>query len=134
MADVVLDEKTAQRLRAEPVAWLTTVRADGQPQSSPIWLDWNGAEIVVLSQPGAGKVRNVTGQPLVALHLADDEGSNVVTVEARVELDRALTEAETASYTRKYAARIEQMGYTPEQLRASYSTVLRLHPTRVRTY
>ena len=126
--------RTLQRLRQEPVIWLTTVRADGQPQSSPVWFYWNGGDLLVLSQPGAGKVRNVTAQPLVALHLADDEGSDVVTIEARAELGTDLTDADAESYLDKYATRIESIGLTPESMRASYSVVLRLHPTRVRIY
>ena len=31
-----------RRLRSEQVAWLTTVRADGQAQSSPMWFLWDG--------------------------------------------------------------------------------------------
>jgi PPOX class probable F420-dependent enzyme len=126
--------RTLRRLKQEPVIWLTTVRTDGQPQSSPVWFDWNGSDLLVLSQPGAGKVRNITGQALVALHLPDDEGSNVVTIEARTELGTDLTDAEAESYLTKYATRIEAIGLTPASMRASYSTVLRLHPTRVRTY
>lgn len=29
--------KADRRLRSEQILWLTTVRADGQPQSSPVW-------------------------------------------------------------------------------------------------
>lgn len=31
-----------RRLREERIAWLTTVRADGQPQSVPVWFLWDG--------------------------------------------------------------------------------------------
>ncbi|HVQ95526.1 MAG TPA: pyridoxamine 5'-phosphate oxidase family protein [Mycobacteriales bacterium] len=126
--------QAVQRLKQEPVIWLTTVRADGQPQSSPVWFDWNGSDLLVFSQPGAGKVRNITGRPLVAAHLADDEGSDVVTIEARAELGTELTDAEAESYLDKYATRIEAIGLTPESMRASYSAVLRLRPSRVRIY
>ena len=34
--------RAAERLRGEQVAWLTTVRADGQAQSSPVWFLWDG--------------------------------------------------------------------------------------------
>jgi PPOX class probable F420-dependent enzyme len=126
--------RALERLEREVVIWLTTVRADGQPQSSPVWFLWAGGEVVVLSQPAAGKVRNVGGQPLVALHLADDDGGDVVTIEARAAVGGELTEAEAAAYVDKYGARIEAIGYTPESMRAAYSTVLRLRPTHARTY
>lgn len=39
-ASAALDE----RLRTEDIAWITTVTADGQPQSSPVWFLWDDAE------------------------------------------------------------------------------------------
>lgn len=36
MANLTLPAAARQRLRAETDAWLTTVRSDGQPQSSVI--------------------------------------------------------------------------------------------------
>ncbi|HEV3398549.1 MAG TPA: nitroreductase/quinone reductase family protein, partial [Actinomycetes bacterium] len=71
-----------RRLRSEPVAWLTTVRADGQAQSTPVWFLWDGDTFLVYSQPDAPKVGNVTANPKVSLHLNDDgAGDDVVTFE-----------------------------------------------------
>ena len=33
-----------ERLRSEPIMWMTTVTPDGRPQPSPIWFLWSGAE------------------------------------------------------------------------------------------
>jgi predicted pyridoxine 5'-phosphate oxidase superfamily flavin-nucleotide-binding protein len=49
----VIDETSEQRLRSTPLAWLATVRADGQPQTSDVWFHHDGENIVVLSQPDA---------------------------------------------------------------------------------
>ena len=38
MLDTTTEARADRRLREEEVAWLTTVRPDGQPQSVPIWL------------------------------------------------------------------------------------------------
>ena len=71
-----------RRLRSEQVAWLTTVRADGQAQSSPVWFLWDGETFLLYSQPGAQKVRNVVVNPKVSLHLGDDgAGDDIVTFE-----------------------------------------------------
>ena len=71
-----------RRLRSEQVAWLTTVRADGQAQSTPVWFLWDGETFLLYSQPGAQKVRNVAANPKVSLHLGDDgAGGDVVTFE-----------------------------------------------------
>ena len=52
-----------RRLRSEQVAWLTTVRADGQAQSSPVWFLWDGDSFLLYSQPDAQKLRNVAPTP-----------------------------------------------------------------------
>jgi predicted pyridoxine 5'-phosphate oxidase superfamily flavin-nucleotide-binding protein len=49
--------KAAERLRVEPVARLTTVRADGQAQGTPVWFLWDGGTFLLDSQPDAQKVR-----------------------------------------------------------------------------
>ena len=41
-----------RRLRSEPVAWLTTVRADGQAQSTPVWFLWDGDTLHGLNASG----------------------------------------------------------------------------------
>jgi Pyridoxamine 5'-phosphate oxidase len=33
--------RAERRLHEEEIAWLTTMRTDGQPQSVPVWLLWN---------------------------------------------------------------------------------------------
>ena len=44
--------RAERRLREEEIAWLTTVRADGQPQSVPVWFLWDGDAFLIYSQPG----------------------------------------------------------------------------------
>src|SRR5262245_51520894 len=88
MTDVLRQDEVARRLAGEPIAWLTTVSAGGQPQSSPVWFIWDGESLWLRSQPGAGKVRNVRANPGVALHLADDgHGGGIVTIEGQASVD-----------------------------------------------
>jgi hypothetical protein len=57
----------AERLRAEPVIWLTTVSGSGQPQSTPVWFLWEGARPGVVSAPQTGgpaaRARRVPARP-----------------------------------------------------------------------
>lgn len=55
----------------------------------------------------------------------------VLTGEARV-LDETPKIAEVPAYLEKYAQGIERIGYTPEQMAASYSAAIRVTPTKVR--
>src|SRR5512143_3670856 len=97
--------RAAERLRAEIVAWLTTVSPAGQPQSSPVWFTWDGEGIAVRSLAGAPRVRNIRANPRVAFNLdTDGEGGEVVTFECEARIDEAgLSPAEADAYRAKYA-------------------------------
>ena len=125
-----------RRLRSEPIAWLTTVRADGQAQASPLWFLWDGETFLLYSQPGAQKVRNLAANPRVALHLDDDgTGGDVVTFEGTATVEPDTPRADRVDgYLAKYLASIEALGYEPGPFARTYSAAIRVRPTRVRVW
>ena len=64
--------RVAARLRDELVAWLVTVKPDGTPVPTPVWFWWDGETVLVYSQPGKPKLRNIAANPRVALALRTD--------------------------------------------------------------
>lgn len=136
--------RAEQRLRDETTLWLTTVRADGQPQATPVGFVWDGAGFLIISEPGSPKVRNLRGNPKVALHLdleKDARDGGVLTLEGAATLrvppsgaPAPLTEAERAAYLDRYLVVMRGAGLTPEETFAQYSAVIRVTPTRVRAY
>ncbi len=126
----------AERLRTESIAWITTVTADGQPQSSPVWFLWDGSEFLVYAQPRSWKVRNIRVNPRVSLHLnSDQEGARVATFEGSVRICEGHPPGhEIDTYLAKYREGIAGIGMTPEQMGAEYSTAIRITPTRIRVY
>jgi PPOX class probable F420-dependent enzyme len=128
--------RAQQRLRSEQIAWLTTVRADGQAQSSPVWFLWDGQTFLLYSQPGAQKVRNLAANPKVALHLDDDGGGDdIVTVEGTAAVEPGTPRADRVrEYLAKYRSAIEALGYEPGPFARTYSTAIRVRPTRVRAW
>ena len=122
------------RLRDEKIAWLTTVRRDGQPQSSPVWFLWRDGEIVVYSKPTTQKVRNVRANPHVAVHLRDvDEGADIVSIEGEAAIDEGYPSAAAIpAYVKKYDAMIADLGMDPASFAQSYSVPIRIRPTRMR--
>jgi PPOX class probable F420-dependent enzyme len=135
MTDELQADGVARRLAEEGIGWLTTVSADGQPQSSPVWFLWDGASLWLRSQPHAGKVRNINANPRVAFHLADDgHGGGIVTIEGVASLTAAPPEGLDA-YVAKYEEEIRSaLQTTPEQLAADYSTTIRITPARTRAW
>ena len=128
--------RAAERLRTEPVAWLTTVRADGQAQSTPVWFLWDGDTFLLYSQPDAPKVGNVAANPMVALHLGDDGlGGDIVTFDGEAAVEPDTPRADRVDgYLDKYRTAIEALGYEPGPFARSYSTAIRVRPTRVRIW
>jgi PPOX class probable F420-dependent enzyme len=125
-----------RRLRSEPVVWLTTVRADGQAQASPVWFLWDGETFLLYSQPDAQKVRNLGANPKVALHLGDDgNGGDVVSVEGTATVEPDTPRADRVDgYLDKYQVAIEALGYEPGPFARTYSLAIRVRPTRVRVW
>jgi PPOX class probable F420-dependent enzyme len=103
-----------KRLRDEKIAWLTTVRRDGQPQSSPVWFLWRDAEIVLYSRPMTQKVRNVRANRWVAVHLRDlDDGADIVSIEGEALIDEGYPSAAAIpAYVKKYDAMIADLRMT----------------------
>jgi PPOX class probable F420-dependent enzyme len=137
MSRIELGSAATELLHSTPLAWLTTVRADGQPQSSYVWFHFNGTDLLIFSQPDAGKVRNVRANPKVSFHLdGDGVGGRVLTIDAYAELfDGGVDEGRTSDYLAKYDEAIRtQLNTTPEKVHAQFSAALRIIPTRVRSW
>ena len=113
-------ERVEARLRHNLIAWLTTVRPDGQPVTLPVWfLLREDDTILVYSQPSSFKLRNIITNPLVSLVLdASDLGRNVVRIEGvAIQADGQLPADQQPAYLAKYNERIAALFETPRSLR-----------------
>jgi len=108
--------RAGRRLREEKIAWVTTVRADGQPQSVPVWFLWNDESFLIYSQPGRQKLRNISRNPRVDLNLNSNAyGGDVVRVEGTADVvEDALPATEVPEYVEKYRAAMARIGFDPE--------------------
>src|SRR5918911_386313 len=52
---------------------LATLNADGSPQVTPVWADFDGTNIIVNTARGRVKHRNLQREPRVALAILDPE-------------------------------------------------------------
>jgi PPOX class probable F420-dependent enzyme len=126
--------RVLRRLETEVIGWLTTVRADGTPQPSPIWFLWDGATILIYSQREKPKLRNIAGNPKVSFSLdSDGTGGNIVILngEAIVE-SSAPSVDQNPEYLSKYHGHILRIGMTNESFAGSYSVPIRVTPTKLR--
>ena len=128
-------DRVEARLRHNLMAWLTTVRPDGQPVSVPVWFLLRDDEtILVYSEPGKQKLRNITTNPKVSLTLdATDIGRSVVRIEGIITPAPDQPPANRqAAYLAKYGERIEVLFGTPERFAGLFSNALIITPTKLR--
>jgi PPOX class probable F420-dependent enzyme len=121
------------RLRNDRISWLTTVAADGTPQTSPIWFLWNGDEIFLYSLESA-RARNVANHPRVSLHLdGNGMGGDIVVIEGTASIDdQAPSCADNPEYLAKYGPVMEANGWFPEWFAERYSVPVRIAVTKYR--
>lgn len=124
--------RAERRLREEEIAWLTTVRRDGQPQSVPVWFLWDGDTFLIYSQTNRQKLRNIGGNPRVDLNLnSNARGGDVVRAEGTAEVIEGFPPAdEVPEYVEKYRDAIVRIGFDPGGFARAYSVPIRLRPER----
>ena len=126
------DAHIDERLRAEPIIWLGTVRPDGRPHMIPVWFFWDRETITIYSQPNNQKMRNLQYSTNVTLALNTiEDGDDVVVVEGKAELLGKSTQTmNNPAYLEKYDWLIKKMKADPQEMAADYSEVIRVTPTR----
>jgi len=58
-------------LRGTAFAHLATLMADGTPQITPVWVDFDGVHVLVNSKVGRLKNANMAERPAVAIEISD---------------------------------------------------------------
>src|ERR1700728_4782014 len=119
------------RLRANLMAWLTTVRPDGRPVSVPVWFLLRDDEtILVYSQAAKMKLRNISHNPGVALGLdVTDIGGDVIRIDGTAEHVPGFPAADQVpEYAVKYAERIGAMFGTAARFAALFPEALVITP------
>jgi PPOX class probable F420-dependent enzyme len=127
-------EHVEARLHRNLMAWLTTVRPDGRPDSVPVWfLVRDDETILVYSQPGKMKLRNISENPYVTLGLdVTDIGRDIIRIDGTAErIDDVPPADRQPQYAAKYAERIGAMFGTPRQFAELFSAALIITPSRL---
>ena len=102
-------DRVEGRLHGNLIAWLTTVRPDGQPVTVPVWFLLRDDETILLySRPEKDKLRNIAANPKVSFALdVTDIGRNIVRLEGTARRARDQPPAnEHPAYLVKYTERL----------------------------
>ena len=125
-----------ERLRSDLIAWLTTVTAHGQPQSTPVWFLWEDDGFLIYSRPGMPKLDNIAANPKVSVHLrGTDAGDEIATFDGTAELPGDQPPADRVhDYVSKYREQMERFGWSPAKFAELYSEPIRVTPTEARIW
>ena len=85
-------------------AHIATISADGTPQVTPVWIDYDGTHIRFNTARGRVKTRNLERNPVVALSIQDPENPyRYVQVKGRVtEMTEKGADAHIDALAKKY--------------------------------
>ncbi len=127
-------EHALARLGRDKVAWLTSVTADGQPQTFPVWFLWEAGEALVYSSRRARRNANIAANPRVSLHLEGGPGGgDLVIVEGTARIDDSAPSPDRhAAYMAKYGEWMVRDLGSVDAFLAEYIVPLRIAPTRGR--
>jgi PPOX class probable F420-dependent enzyme len=83
-----LNEKQAKLFTDKNWGVIATVREDGSPQATPVWIDYDGDSVLVNSAHGRTKVKNIERDPRATVTVlpAENQQSGYVMVSGPAEL------------------------------------------------
>jgi PPOX class probable F420-dependent enzyme len=118
-------------LQKKAFAVLATVNADGAPQVTPVWFDFDGTHIRFNTARGRVKDRNLAKNPKVALAIMDpDNPYRYAQVRGRIaEVTETGADAHIDALAKKYTGQDRYGNHKPGEVRVIYKIL----PERVQT-
>jgi len=110
---------------------LATVNADGTPQVTPVWFDWDGSRLRINTAKGRVKDKNLRRTPTVALTIIDpDNPYRYVQVKGRVaNVTESGADAHIDALSKKYTGQDRYAKRTPGEVRVIFT----ITPDRIQT-
>ena len=117
-----IPESHADILTKQAFAHFCTLKPDGSPQASPVWVDYVDGKVLINSAEGRRKDKNVKADPRVAISITDPENpyrclmirgtvAEVVTEGADAHIDKM---------AKKYLDKDSYPFRTPDEVRVIY--------------
>jgi PPOX class probable F420-dependent enzyme len=122
----------ADLVRDKPAfAQLATLNADGSPQVTPVWVDFDGTSILVNTAKDRVKTRNLKREPRVALAISDPENPyRYLGVQGRVtEMTEQGADGHIDKMAKKYLGKDKYPFRAPGEVRV----IVKIVPEKVHT-
>jgi PPOX class probable F420-dependent enzyme len=126
---LTLSDDARALLEAPNIAWLVTLNRDGSPQSTPVWVDYDGRHVLVNTAEGRQKPRNLRRDPRVAVCVIDPANPyRWVSISGRVaSMEREGADAHIDKLAKKYLGRESY----PMRRGGETRVIIRIEPERV---
>ena len=118
------------------VVTLTTVSADNQPYSVAVWKRWDGEHLLITSDSGVRKHKNVLANPQVSVMALDPKNPyRYISLGGVAEISEDKVVEELDRQTQHYMGEPHYFGsQEPAEAEASFKgIILKIRPTRVVT-
>ena len=110
---------------------LATLNPDGSPQVTPVWVDFDGTNIIVNTARGRVKDRNLQREPRVALSILDPENPyRYLGIQGRV---TEMTEAGADAHIDKMAKKYLDKDTYPFRKPGEVRVIVKITPEKVHT-
>ena len=121
----------ADLLTKQAFAHLATLNPDGSPQVTPVWVDFDGTNIIVNTARGRVKDKNMAQEPRVAVSIADPENPyRYLGIQGRVvEMTEKGADAHIDKMAKKYLGKDTYPFRAPGEVRV----VVKIAPDKVHT-
>jgi PPOX class probable F420-dependent enzyme len=102
---------------------LATINADGTPQVTPVWFDWDGRHVRINTARGRVKDTNLRRTPAVALSIMDPENPyRYVQIKGRVaSVTESGADAHIDALAKKYLDQERYPYRKPEEVRVTFA-------------
>ena len=123
----VIPEKYADLFEKKAFASLATVNSDGTPQVTPVWVDFDGKNVIVNSARGRRKDRNMSQNAAVSLAIMDpDNPYRYLEVRGRV---AEITESGADQHIDKMAKKYMGVDKYPYRQPGEVRVMYKIEPT-----
>jgi PPOX class probable F420-dependent enzyme len=126
-----LDQKQTDFLQNPYVGVVTTLRKDGSPHATVVWVDVDGGQVSFNTAVGRAKERHIRENPHVALTVVDPQDPyKWLTLTGTAELTTDGADPQIDRLAKKYLGQDEYPWRNPTEQRIS----VKISPERVETY
>jgi len=131
MPTTVIPNSHADLFQKKAFAHLATLMPDGQPQVTPVWVDFDGRFVIINTAEGRQKDKNLQRDKRVALSIIDpDNPYRYLEVRGRVaERSRNGADANIDALAKKYLGKDKYPFRQPNEVRVIY----KIEPQHVTT-